>query len=196
MNTGHHIILCERPVVRLQNIDQFVLGKPLSHPYLSFLDSNMQPIEEIHGTWGLRNNPRQSKVAKLEEFALTCSHLTGQSQSLLKIFNFATPNFAPVNRMLVIKNRFHFNRALHTQKLFLGDESDLPDIWQEFKITAAKIDKERYPYIRYAKGNNVNCQTTLREVLLASKSTTQECLPNLKLGDSGWTSSERLNLAY
>lgn len=187
---NYTISFCERPVTRGQALDKQVLGKPLSHPFLVLKNSNNQVLKELHGSWSPTFGNKQTSISKIFELTLAGSALIDYDTKLHNIFNELNLKHRPVNRMIASQNCHQYPRAKNEIELKSGSFEEMSYHWGRAQKHAKYIDALRLPYVRYAHGDGVNCQVTMKTVMYTSHLTKDQDI-ELELGDSGWSSSNK-----
>ena len=191
MRGQYSIHFCERAVKRWQSMDRFVLGNALSHPFLVLMNDSNEPVQECHGTWSSLNNRRQTFFAKKLEFALAASSIVGQEVPLHRMFSYACHNRLPVNRAIICTQPSQYRLREREETLLSGAREVIKEKWNHLKEIATQYDHLRWPYMRYAFGQSVNCQKILKAVMHDSFMPGWDTL-DLKLGDAGWSSPYQL----
>ena len=198
MSDVYSVELCERPVHRLRALDVRMLGKALAHPFLALKGADGQVVKELHGTWSDAATNSQTKPAQWMEAALAggaaAEGVVPRTVDAMRYaFNFGASGRVPVNRMVELNGSRHYNSAVARHTVYAPGD-DVSARWDDLVQLAKKVDEMRFPYVRYAIGDGVNCQTSMREILLRSGAFNSVSLPQLSLADAGWSCSYRLPL--
>ena len=189
----YSVLFCERSVVRHQNMDVRVLGQPLSHPFLSLKNSNGDIEQELHGTWSAKYANKQRRLEMLIEFANASKKAgTPLSSTFAATLTRFFPDRVPINRMCILNGQRQYQLSEREDTLIEGEAEDIHITWDRLIKSSEEIDKLELPYNRYAFGEDINCQKTMKALLLKSGLIKDHDI-SLQLGSAGW--DEPLNSA-
>lgn len=190
MGQQFDVVFCERPVIRGQALDRFVLGKPLSHTFLALKDESGRVVSEIHGTWSSPQTDHQPRVSKFLELTLSFAKVAGGARQVSNVFKAWASGAMPVNRMVVLsvdgQCNGQYQRAVRRDVVFSGSSQDVARVWENMIDQSRFLDSLRLPYIRYGGEKAFNCQQMLRALIKGTGAFPDEGLV-LELGDSGWS---------
>lgn len=185
MSKDLSIMFCERGVIRGHVLDNCVLGKPLSHPFL-VLKKGDEVVSELHGTWSARSEVKdnQPAISKKLELSLAIASITGQTPRLSSAFESVFPNLMPVNRMIALQGDRQY-RLAERKSLLIDDDEQAAVTWESMLAVSSKVDSMKLPYVRYAfTPEAVNCQKTMKVVMQSGGIKVDDLL--LELGEAGW----------